>query len=196
MPLLRPFRSFAERVKRRPVVWACSVLLGVAVIGLGSYRQYQLSGDKAFYAQWGVDPAHLPYDSKADARQDIADARERAIVSGKLLMVTFGANWCPDCLTLHKNLSDPALRSYAARRFEFVNIDVGEFDKNAQVARELGVQVNGIPLAVFYGPDGRPICDTSRGELEPSRHYTSKDILAFLREVADYGRVVSPEEKL
>jgi thioredoxin len=189
------FRSIVERFKQRPVVWSCVVLLGAAAIGFAGYRQYQASSDNAFYAQWGVDSRHLPYDSRADARQDIADARERAIVSGKLLMVTFGANWCPDCLTLHKNLADPTTREYAARRFEFVNIDVGEFDKNADVARELGVQVNGIPLAVFFGPDGRPICDTTRGELEPSRHYTSREILEFLREVADYGRVVSPDQR-
>jgi thiol-disulfide isomerase/thioredoxin len=195
MPAHRSFRSVLEALKRRPVAWVSAVLLGVAAIGFAGYRQDQVSSNNAFYAQWGVDPTHLPYDSRADARQDIADARERAIVDGKMLMITFGANWCPDCLTLHRNLSDPGTRAYAARKFEIVNIDVGEFDKNRDVARELDVEVNRIPLAVFFGPDGRPICDTSRGELGPSRHYTSREILEFLREVADYGRVVSPDQR-
>ena len=35
----------------------------------------------------------------------------------------------------------------------------------------------------------------AEGELGPSRHYTSREILEFLREVADYRRVVSPDQR-
>ena len=185
------------RAKRRAVAWAAGLLGVAAITGLGvlAYGEYVSTTDAAFYTHWGVNPHRLPYDSHADARADIAAGKARAEATGKLLMVTFGANWCPDCLTLHKNLEDPATREFAHKTFEFVNIDVGEFDKNAEVAQELGVKVNGIPLAVFFSSDGRPICDTSRGELEPSRHYTSREILEFLREVATYQRVVSPDQR-
>ena len=101
---------------------------------------------------------------------------------------------CPDGM-MRQTFSFTSTRSFVACTFEFVNVDVGDFDKNSEVAQELGVKVNGIPLAVFFSPDGRPICDTSRGELEPSRHYTSREILGFLREVAEYRRVVSPDQR-
>jgi len=180
---------------RRAVAWTSAALLIAAAIG-ATALYHRGSADDAFYKQWGVDRAHLPYDPKADARRDIADAKARAAANGKMLMVTFGANWCPDCLTLHKDLEDPVTRDYAKAKFEMVNVDVGEFDKNAGVARELGVApVNGIPLAVFFSSDGRPICDTRRGELEPSRHYTSSEILDFLKEVADHRRVVNPDQR-
>ena len=180
---------------KRAVAWTAAALLVVAAIGATVvYRRG--SADDAFYAQWGVDRAHLPYSAAADARRDIADAKARAAADGKMVMVTFGANWCPDCLTLHKDLEDPVTREYAHRKFEMVNVDVGEFDKNVDVASELGVApVNGIPLAVFFSSDGRPICDTRRGELEPSRHYTSSEILDFLKEVADHRRVVNPDQR-
>jgi thioredoxin 1 len=178
----------------RAVVWTAVALLSVAAIGAIVVLR-RGSADDAFYAQWGVDRAHLPYDSKADARRDVADAKARAAASGKMLMVMFGANWCPDCLTLHKDLEDPVTREYAHDKFEMVNVDVGEFGKNSDVARELGVAVNGIPLAVFFSSDGRPLCDTRGGELEPSRHYTSREILDFLKEVADHRRVVSPDQR-
>jgi thioredoxin 1 len=181
--------------KRRLAAWSGVALLATAAIGAVALQQRSPSEDDAFYTQWGVDPGHLPYDPQADARRDIAAAKERAELAGKMLMVTFGANWCPDCLTLHKNLEAPDTRDFAHKTFEFVNVDVGDFDKNAEVAHELGVEVNGIPLAVFFSSDGRPICDTSRGELEPSRHYTSREILEFLREVATYQRVVSPDQR-
>jgi thiol-disulfide isomerase/thioredoxin len=169
-----------------------------AAVSLGAfaYSAYLSTTDRAFYAHWGVDAHHLPYDPHADARADIAAGKARAEATGKLLMVTFGANWCPDCLTLHKNLEDPLTRDYAHSMFEIVNVDVGEFGQNADVADELGVpDVNAIPLAVFFSADGRPICDTSHGELKPSRHYTSREILDFLREVAEYRRVVSPDQR-
>lgn len=186
--------SVTGALRRHPVAWASVVVLAAAIVGGAAYVRH-LGSDEAFYERWGVDAEHLPYDSTADARADIAAGKQRAAESGKMLMVNFGANWCPDCLTLHKNLNDPETRAYANAKFEIVNVDVGDFGKNADVARELGVEVNGIPLAVFYSSDGRPVCDTAGGELEPSRHYTSRDILAFLREVADYGRVVSPDQR-
>jgi thioredoxin len=180
----------------RAVAWTAAALLLAAAVGATAVYYRRGSADDAFYAQWGVDRAHLPYSAAADARRDIADAKARAAANGKMVMVTFGANWCPDCLTLHKDLEDPVTREYAERKFEMVNVDVGELDKNAAVARELGVApVNGIPLAVFFSSDGRPICDTRRGELEPSRHYTSSEILDFLKEVADHRRVVNPDQR-
>jgi thioredoxin 1 len=179
----------------RAVAWTAVALLLAAAVGATAVY-LRGSADDAFYGQWGVDRSNLPYSPTADARREIADAKAHAAANGKMLMVTFGANWCPDCLTLHKDLEDPVTREYAHRKFEMVNVDVGEFDKNADVARELGVApVNGIPLAVFFSSDGRPICDTRRGELEPSRHYTSSEILDFLKEVADHRRVVNPDQR-
>jgi len=193
MPPVAPEpRSFT---RPRVAVWVGIALLALGALGAAAVYHRE-SADDAFYAQWGVDRAHLPYDAKADARRDVAEAKARAAANGKMLMVTFGANWCPDCLTLHKDLSDPLTSEYAHKKFEMVNVDVGEFDKNSNVAHELGVKaVNGIPLAVFFSPDGRPICDTTGGELEPSRHYTSREILDFLMEVADHRRVVSPDQR-
>jgi thiol:disulfide interchange protein len=188
--------SLAGRVKRRPAAWAAGLVAAAALAGAAMLVHGHGSSVNAFYERWGVDPEHLPYDPHADARADIAAGKARAAASGKLLMVTFGANWCPDCLTLHKDLEDPVTRAYARSAFEMVNVDVGELGKNADVARELGADVRGIPMAVFFGPDGRPICDTSGGELEPARHNSSHEILAFLREIAAHGRVVSPDSRL
>lgn len=187
----RILRTFAATF-RRPWVW-----LGIAAIAVGVVVALQQTSDQTteFYRRWGIDPNDPPYQSETGPRAAVEAGKARAAKNGKMLMVTFGADWCPDCLTLQRNLRDPETQAYAERHFEIVNIDVGDSVKNARVERELGMVVNGIPLAVFYSSDGKPVCDTGRGELEPSRHYTSREILEFLREVVDHHRVVSPDQR-
>lgn len=136
-----------------------------------------------------------PYRSDLDARTAFEDGKRRAAASGKMLMVTFGANWCPDCLTLHDNLQAADSRAYVEKHFEVVEIDVGDSRMSAAVQRDLGISVNAIPLAVFYAPDGAFIGDTFAGELKPSRHFSSREIRDFLREVVDYHRIVSPDQR-
>ena len=101
-------------------------------------------------------------------------------------MVTFGANWCPDCRNLHRHLKSNVVRSYTADRFLFVNVDVGKLNQNRDLAQELGVSLSrGIPVAIFFDVTGRVIGVTNNGELEPARHYTSPQILKFVRDVAE-----------
>jgi thiol-disulfide isomerase/thioredoxin len=135
-----------------------------------------------------------PY-SAVDARTAIEEGQHRAAVSGKILMVAFGANWCPDCLTLHRNLQDAETHAYLEENFELVTVDVGDAKKTAAVQRDLGIDVTVIPLAVFYWADGQLIADTRAGELKLSRHFSSRDIRDFLREVVDYHRIVSPDQR-
>ena len=74
--------------------WPGSVIEQIDTVGpLTDPTAHGGSADDAFYAQWGVDRAHLPYNPTADARRDIADAKTRAAANGKMVMVTFGANW-------------------------------------------------------------------------------------------------------
>lgn len=142
------------------------------------------------YRKWGIDPRRPLYSKTTDARRDYEAARERARAQGKFLMVTFGANWCPDCRALHRSLENSGTRGYVAKTFEILNVDVGDFDRNTQLAADLGVDLDmGIPVAVFFGPEGQVIGNTNHGELEPARSYTSRQILAFLREIAERRHV-------
>lgn len=140
------------------------------------------------------DPADLPYDENLDAVALVADARERARQSGKFLMITFGANWCIDCRTLYHNLKSEGVKAYTDDLFHFVNVDVGKFNHNRDVARELGVDLTrGIPVAIFFSPSGEKIGTTNDGQLEPARFYTSKQILKFVRNIAEKSLIAAPD---
>lgn len=147
-------------------------------------------------ALWEAEPrgVALPYDEAADAAALVAAARSEAFEARKFLMVTFGANWCLDCRTLHRNLKSEEVAEYTEGVFHFVNVDVGKFNRNREIAEELGVDLSrGIPVAIFFDPVGRVIGTTNEGQLEPARRYSSKQILKFVRDIAERSRIVAPD---
>jgi thioredoxin 1 len=182
------------RAAPKPRLWswlgagALIAIMGVAV-------SYGITVEPSLLPASQQSFAQPPYRSDLDARSALEQGKARAAESGKMLMVTFGANWCPDCLTLHQNLFAPETRAYAQEHFELVEVDVGDAKKSAAVQRDLGIAVTAIPLAVFYSPAGELVGDTFAGELKPSRHFSSREIRDFLREVVDYHRIVSPDQR-
>jgi hypothetical protein len=58
----------------------------------------------------------------------------------------------------------------------------------------VGSRPKGIPVAVFYEPDGSLIGNTNNKELEPSRKYSSTQILAFLKKIVTERRIVRPDK--
>ena len=75
-----------------------------------------------------------------------------------------------------------------------MNVDVGKFNQNADLAKELGVTLfRGIPVAIFFDPEGQVIGTTNEGQLEPARRYTSKQILRFVRDIAERSQITTPD---
>ncbi len=192
--MLTPGRKDRARPAPPTRLWswlgACAL---VAVISVAVFYGVTVEPSLLPTSQQGF--GQPPYRCDVGARTALEQGKARAAASGKMLMVTFGANWCPDCVTLHRNLYAAETRAYAEKHFEIVEIDVGDAKKTAAVQRDLGISVNAIPLAVFYSPSGELVGDTLAGELKPSRHFSSRDIRDFLREVVDYHRIVSPDQR-
>ena len=133
------------------------------------------------------------YPPPANAASDLQRARERASRADKLLMVVFGGNWCADCRALHDRLHESPVREYVEAHFEVVNVNIGEMNANLGSARELGVSLKkGVPAAAFFAPDGKPVGITNQGELEPARQYDARQVLAFLRRVAEQHLIEKP----
>ncbi len=109
-------------------------------------------------------------------------------------MVIFSANWCKDCIVLHRLLDQPATKAYVDAHFEIVGVDLGRFDKRMDIAKTLKVDLDkGIPAAAFLASDVRSIGNTNDGELEASRNYHSEMILRFLHEIVHHHWIVRPE---
>ena len=150
--------------------------------------QPRVQGDFAFSQDEAL------YDGQADAALVISEARAQAKVERKFLMVTFGADWCIDCRTLHHHLNSEPVAGYAHDLFRFVFVDVGKFNQNRDVAESLGVSLfRGIPVAIFFDSDGELIGTTNEGQLEAARKYSSKQILKFVRDIAERDRILAPD---
>jgi thioredoxin 1 len=146
-------------------------------------RGYPLVGD-----------GDLPYDENIDALAMVNAKREKAVQDRKFLMVTFGANWCLDCRTLHRHLKSGQVADYTKDLFYFANVNVGKFNQNADIATELGVTLTkGIPVAIFFNPEGQLIGTTNEGQLEPARRYSSRQILKFIRDIAERSHILAPD---
>lgn len=98
-------------------------------------------------------PLPLPYDEAADARADIARARDTARRNGRLLLIDLGGNWCPDCRILAATMRLPDLAPFLKQHYEIVSVDVGRFSKNMDIPRQFGARRPvGVPAVLIVEP--------------------------------------------
>lgn len=99
-------------------------------------------------------PLPLPYDEAASADTAVAAAKTRARKSGKLLLIDLGGNWCLDCRILAGTMDVPQLKTWLARRYDVVLVDVGRFDKNLQIPAHYGItsRLEGVPSVLIVDP--------------------------------------------
>ncbi|CAN5446573.1 hypothetical protein BH10PSE5_BH10PSE5_26640 [soil metagenome] len=105
------------------------------------------------YAQLKT-PLPYPYDEAATADADVAKAKARAKAAHKILIIDLGGNWCGDCRVLAATMDLPEMRTWVARHFELVTVDVGRFDKNLQIPARYGItsRLEGVPALLMVDP--------------------------------------------
>jgi len=131
--------------------------------------------------------ADWPYDEKADAAADVQHALAAARTNHKGVLLVFGANWCGDCRALDKAMhgsSQPLIEG----KFDVVKIDIGNFDKNLDLAKRYGNPIEkGIPAIVVLGADDHVIYSTKGGELADARKMGEQGIYDFLAQKVSFA---------
>ena len=86
------------------------------------------------------------------------------------------------------------VQACASNLFDFINIDVGKFNKNLGIAANLGATLKkGIPVATIFDPEGNVIGTTNEGQFEPARHYSSKQILRFVKDITEQSLITAAD---
>ena len=133
--------------------------------------------------------APLPYDEAADAKADVSRTLSAAKKSNMPVLVIFGANWCPDCRALDRALTSGKNAELVSREFKVVKVDVGQFDRNLDIAARYGNPIKkGIPAAVVLSPQAEVLYATRAGELADARHMSETGVYDFFKAVVQKTR--------
>lgn len=123
--------------------------------------------------------ASAPYDETADPRAALHSALLLAQSQNKQVLLIFGANWCEDCRDLDKAMHGSSAKLIQSR-FVVVKVDVGNFDKNLDVAGQYGNPIQkGIPAVVVLTPANQILYSTKAGELADARTMGETGIYDF-----------------
>jgi protein disulfide-isomerase len=129
--------------------------------------------------------APLAYDESADAKAAVQHALVAARSSHLPLLIVFGANWCADCRALDLALHKGPSAALVAKSFNLVKVDVGNFDRNLDLAATYGNPINkGIPAAVVVSMDNKVLYVTKAGELANARRMSETGIYEFFKRVS------------
>jgi protein disulfide-isomerase len=122
------------------------------------------------------------FDPSRDATADITAALGAAQADSKPVLLDFGASWCPDCVALAHTFTAPTVQPLVAG-FHVVEIDVGKFDRNTDLAAKYGIdyQHSGIPALVVLSPQGQVRTTTEDGSFADASRMTPAQVATFLR---------------
>jgi len=126
----------------------------------------------------------LPYNEQADAHADIQRAIAQAKSSHKNVLLVFGANWCPDCRALSAQMAEGSLARQVKKRYVLVKVNVGNWDRNMDIASEYGnPPKKGIPAVAVLDSQGRLLNATMAGELSAARSMNNDSVLKVFEKI-------------
>lgn len=95
------------------------------------------------------------YDEAADAKAVVAAAIAHAKKENKRVLIQWGANWCGWCKWLAGTMKrDGKIAHEISYEYELVHVDVGRFDKNKDLAKDLGAEFKAIPYLTILDGNG------------------------------------------
>lgn len=164
-------------------VWFVTLVGFCGVLGWGSaaFSQKPSLPDDAGFLEPLTVKRDL-YRADADAKKEIDEALEKAVKEKKAVMLIFGGNWCYDCHVLDRALHEGDAGQIVKERFVLVHVDIGEGDKNLDLAKKYKTPLDkGVPAVAILKGDGTLLYSSGDGEFESARTMMKKDLKAFLR---------------
>lgn len=123
------------------------------------------------------------YDTRADAKKDIAEAVEAAQKSNKHIFLQIGGNWCPWCIKFHNFIhNNVELNSFMEDNFEVVKVNYDQNNRQEELLTKLEFpQRFGFPVFVILDGSGKRIHTQNSAFLEKDKNYDKDKTLHFLK---------------
>ena len=130
-----------------------------------------------------------PYPADADAKREIDEALKLAATDHKRVLLVFGGNWCYDCHVLDRALHEGAAGKIVSEGFLLVKVDIGEVNKNLDLAKQYKIPLEkGVPAVAILSGDGKLLYSSGDGEFEAARRMMKNDLVAFLNRWRESGQ--------
>lgn len=121
------------------------------------------------------------YPAPSVAHAEIQQAIRKATAEHKNIILDFGGNWCPDCKVLDYYIHQPPNAGLLANNFVLVDVNVGRFDKNLDLARKYNIPLHkGVPALAVLNSRGHLLYSQTKGEFEDMRNMSPDSVTAFL----------------
>jgi len=125
-------------------------------------------------------PEAQPYDEGVDAAAAFDAALARAALVEKRVVLVLGANWCHDSRGLAGWFAQPRFVAMLQDKYEIVYIDVGQRDRNVDIARRYGFKsIKGTPTVLVLSPGGDLLNPKSASKWRNAASRTEEDIFAY-----------------
>jgi thiol:disulfide interchange protein len=121
------------------------------------------------------------YPDNLDAKKEIAEALEKASREHKRVLIVFGASWCFDCFALDYRFHQPNIQPLVDKNYCVVHVDIGQGDKNLDVAKKYDTPVEAIPAVAVLDASGKLLYTQKQHQFSSARSLDPKVIAAFLR---------------
>ena len=128
------------------------------------------------------------FSDTADAKQEIREAILKAGAEHKHVLLDFGGNWCGDCQLLNIYFHDPGNAALLAANYVLVDVNIGEYDKNLDIAQKYQIPLKlGVPAMAVLDGKGHLLYSQHNGEFEKMRKLDSSAVTAFLEKWKPHG---------
>ena len=128
------------------------------------------------------------YAPPEEAQSEINSALVSAAKDHKRVILVFGGNWCYDCHVLDTTFRSKEIAPLVNASFHVVHVNIGDEDKNLDLAAKYGVPLNkGVPALAVLDSDGTVVYSQKQGEFENSVRIGPDDVIAFLKKWAPAG---------
>ncbi|MEO9599860.1 thioredoxin family protein [Parasphingorhabdus sp.] len=125
-------------------------------------------------------PKATPYDREADSMAEVDAALARAQETDKRVVVVMGGNWCHDSRGLAFWFSRPRFAAMLDEKYEVVYVDVGQRDRNIDIAQRFGIEsLKGTPTVLVLSSQGLLLNRESAPTWRNAASRTGKDIFLY-----------------
>lgn len=133
-----------------------------------------------------------PYTKNIDPWPQVDAAFSNARRSGKRVILAMGANWCHDSRSLAAKFETPQLQALISEHFELVYIDVGNRDKNTDIAKVYGMdKIVGTPTVLVLSPGGDLLNASTAPTWRNAANRTSADTFTYFSAYAAKDPIAS-----